>query len=545
MKTLSYLALGCVAAVLAVAAPIETAKAEIKPAMVMSVGNMSEMLDDVDYLAKTAGNEGAGTTAKLMAGIFLNGLDRARPAGAYAMFDGMNPQVVVFVPVKDLDVLLKTHKENIGEPRDVGGGVLELSAPNGMPVYVKDVDGWAFVSNEQGLLKETPKDPVKLLDGMDKNYSMAMRVNIQNIPADLRKMAIGEIRAAAERSLDEQAGELDDEQRDAQEKVVQSSLKSVERMLEEAETFTIGWEVDSMNKSTWIDSTMVAVQGSKLARQAAMLSDTKSQFAGFLMDGAAFSMNFSMPVDQEEAAQTIAMLNTSRDRALEELKKDEDLKDPAKRAAAEEIVGTLFDVMSETIEAGKLDGGAVLMLGEGKLQFVGGGFVADGKKLEAAVKKLAKAGASDPEFPEFKFDVATHSGVTLHTATAPIKDADQDVREVLGDKLNLVIGTGEKVIYVAFGKDSMSLMKQVIDASANTAQAEVNPLQMTISMQPILEFAATVDDSPVTARLIEILDSRDAKIKLTSTAIERGTRSRFEIDETVIEMIGKAAQEFG
>lgn len=544
MKTFVTSLVACMAALVALAAPIQTAQAEVKPAVVVSVGSMTELLGDVAYLAETAGNANAGKSAALMAGIFLNGVDRDRPTGAYMTFDGMNPQVVAFVPVKDLDVLLLTHKENIGEPKDIGDGVLELSAPTGQPVYIKEVSGWAYVTNEQKMLSDLPKDPVGLLAGLNKEYSIAVRVNVQNIPSELRKMAIAEMTSAMERSLDQQAGDLDDEAREAQEKIVRSSIKSFSRLFEEAETFTIGWEVDSMKKATWIDSSMVAVKGTKLARQAALLKSTTSNFAGFLMDDAAMSMNLSTPIDKSEIGSTVAMLETYRAKALEQMEQDGNLQGE-KKALAKEVVGNMFDIIGETMKDGKMDGGAVLLLNDEKVQFAAGGHVADGAKLETTLKKLVSIGKDEADFPEFKFNVGTHGGIALHTASAPIEDAEPQVKRVLGDNLEVVIGTGKKVFLVAFGKDSMDLMKKVIDANAADGQKEVKPMQMTISLKPILDFAATVDDSPVTARLIEILDGRDAKVRLTATAIDRGSRSRLEVDQTIIEMIGRAAEEFG
>ena len=45
-------------------------------------------------------------------------------------------------------------------------------------MFIKEADGWAFIADSQDLLDDLPKDPVALLDGLDKKYTLAVRVNV-------------------------------------------------------------------------------------------------------------------------------------------------------------------------------------------------------------------------------------------------------------------------------------------------------------------------------------------------------------------------------
>ena len=83
-------------------------------------------------------------------------------------------------------------------------------------MFVKEADGWAFVANRQEHLDDLPKDPVALLDGLNKKYTLALRVNVCNIPAGLREMAVSQLQQGFE---DRVAQELNSEQAEAMREV--------------------------------------------------------------------------------------------------------------------------------------------------------------------------------------------------------------------------------------------------------------------------------------------------------------------------------------
>lgn len=179
------------------------------------------------------------------------------------------------------------------------------------------------------------------------------------------------------------------------------------------------------------------------------------------------------------------------------------------------------------------------------INFVAGGFVADGKSVEKDLKRLVELAKQSKENPgvEVKFDAATHGGVTLHTITVPVPAREEEARKILGDKMLTVIGTGATSIYVAFGNDSMELLKEVIDSST-AATGQTAPMTLNVSLAPIMAFAASVDDDPIVAGLAEALKNGQGKdhIAISSKAIERGVAYRVEVEEGVLQLIGQAAK---
>lgn len=511
--------------------------AMLKPAVVIAVASTDEQMADIAYLSSAANAPELGLVT-FMAAQYTSELDATKPAGGYLTFVDSEPKFVGFAPVKNLDSLIAKFKKQIGEPEDAGDGVKKFTAPDGKEMFVKAQGGWVFVSDEVENLDNVPSDPAKLLGGLEAKYNVAARVSVQNIPADLRDVAISEMRKGLEENLQQQLKEQDPESREASEKLAQSLVRSLVELIEDTDEFTIGWAIDEMTKSTYLDVSITAVEGSKLAARAALQQDTKSEFAGFLLPDAAATLNFVGKLTDDDKELYALMLKSLRESALKELDDDDDL-DGMERAAAKRVVGTLLDVVEQTVDDGTLDGGASLVLGPKELTFVAGGRVADGAALDKAFKDIVELAQDEPEFPDVKLDVEKHGDVSFHTLSMDIPADEDDARKILGDKLEAAIGIGQTSVYVAVGKDCIATLKSVIDSSAAKADEVVPPVQLNIALAPIMEFINSVDANPITAILLDTAKKAkgDDHVRITGKPIERGSTTRIEIEEGVLQLV--------
>lgn len=525
-----------------VVAPLATALAQtLKPVAVVSVASVSENLADVGYITRVAGQEDVGKTAMLFGNALTAGIDKSRPIGMYVVPQAGDFHAVAFVPVANLKLLLEVHKEQIGEPEDVGGNILKIGMDR--TAYVKEVGGWAFVAESKEHLSNLPQDPAALLGDLPKTYNVAGRVLMQNIPEELRRLAIDEMKLGVERFFEaqpEQPG-LDREQTEA---LARTYIDQIESFLQDADDITLGLGIDATGKKTYLDVSIAARDGTKLAKQMALQSGLKSQFAGFQLPEAAVTLNLSSVVAKEDLAQVQEVMKAAREQAEQKIDDDPNL--PAeKREAAKKVLNQLLDVIGQTIAAGKIDGGAALVLMPKSISLVAGGHVADGAAMEKAIKDLVDLGRGDPNFPEVKFNVGTHAGVQLHSLTAPIPEAEADTRELLGDKLKVMIGTGQNSFYVSVGKDCESLLKKVIDKNSSAAGQEVPPMQLNVSLLPILKFYSSVDDNPLVAGLAATLEQEgNDKLIVVNTAGPRSTTTRVEVQEGLVRVIGDAVKMF-
>ncbi|HPM82235.1 MAG TPA: hypothetical protein PLF81_16120, partial [Candidatus Anammoximicrobium sp.] len=508
---------------------------EPKPLVVASLAGSDEVLSNILYVTEAASVGDFGRLAAMLAGPYTAPLDKTRPFGVYLTLLGEDDvRAMSFVPVKDLKMLLMTMEQQIGKPEDLGGGVLKIAADRPQPMFVKESDGWAFVANRQEHLNDLPKDPVAILDGLDKKYTFALRVNVCNIPSNLREMAVTQVRQGFE---DRVAQELNPQQAQAMRQFGGLLVDSIVQVIEETDHITLGWQVDQEAKKTYLDVNFTAVQGTELAKQMKLIKEGKSAFAGFSLPDAAMTFLGHGASSKSEVEQSTALLARFREQAMRGIENDGNLANDDERQTVKAIANQLLDIADETVKAAKMDAGAALVLKEGSLAFAGGGFVADGVKLAETLKKLAEfAAQKDPNFPGVNFDAETYEGVTFHTARIPLQGADSKAREILGDPLELVIGTAKTSAYVAFGKDAAGLLKSVLAASSADRGKQLPPSQLRLALTPILAFVAATDPKPeIQAALNAVKQYAGSDtISVTTTPIENGCTVRLEVHEGVL-----------
>ena len=306
----------------------------------------------------------------------------------------------------------------------------------------------------------------------------------------------------------------------------------------------MGLSIDTEAEQIFLEGSATAKAGTELAGKMALLADAKSAFTGFLIPDAAATLNFSQKMAPDDVEQMLGMLKMAREQALKQIDNDSKLPDQNARTAAKDIVGALLDIVKDTVQKGKIDGGAALVLDADadEVQFVAGGLVADGKKLEATLKKLVELAKNEPDFPGVKFNADSHKGVSFHTIKVPIDDPY--AAKILGEELEIVIGTGKSSVFVGVGDDTITLLKEVIDNSAANGNMPVPPMQFSLSIGPILKFAATVDDNPQVAALAAASEKVEGNdhIIVTAKPIERGLSYRVEIEQGILKIIGEAAK---
>jgi hypothetical protein len=330
-----------------------------------------------------------------------------------------------------------------------------------------------------------------------------------------------------------------------QENLGRQSIENLNQFMEDTDEVTIGWGVNKEDGKTYLDFSLTALEGTKLAEQVAASTSAKSNFTGFLLPDAAATLHFSSSIAGQEKMQMLEMLKVLRTSAGEELDNDTDIPNDQLRKLAKEVIDSLVDVLDATIDTGTVNGGAAVVLNPESVQFVAGGFVADGNAVEMELKKLvqlAKEADAGAELESVNFNASKHRDVNLHTFSVPIPEDEQDARRMLGDRLNVVVGTGPQSAYVAFGKNCTELLKKVIDASAQETAAP--PMAFTISVGKILEFATTLEADPIVAAMAESLKDAAGKDKVSITAkgFDRGIRYRFQIGEAVLGLIGQGVR---
>ena len=270
-----------------------------------------------------------------------------------------------------------------------------------------------------------------------------------------------------------------------------------------------------------------------------MAHTATSDFTGFVNEKAAMTMSFVGQMIEADIKRTIEGIEPIRERALKEIAEDDSLESDEARAAAQRLVKKLFVVVEETIKSGKIDGGMSVLLDETNMTVVGGLKVADGNKLDAAIKDLADIAKSDPEFPGIKFNADRLGDTRFHTMSLPIPEGE-DAADVFGETLEIAMGVGSSAVYLGFGNDCLGKLKDAITKSPK-GQGPVNPTRIKASLGQIMRFASNFDDNPMVAMMAEAMAAQKGtdNITVTGKAIPNGNSMRLEIESGVLKSISE------
>jgi hypothetical protein len=495
-----------------------------KPVAVLSIASVEHLMSDFAYLTNLVGRSDVGGFVQMAGMSFVQDLDRTKPLGVLITIEDDEPKGVGFLAVPDLKKALQVVREKFNaDVDDLGDGIQKLNLGQG--AYLKQQGEWVYFSDHPRHLKNLPLDPVAMLGGLDRQYSVALRLYVHNIPQNLRDLGLFQLHAKID--SDVRSAKLNDPEIDGPFlELLQDGLKSTANALvNESDQITLGWALDSQQGQTLLDFQATAVPGSALANQLSLLSNHRSILSGFLVGDAAATLQGGACVSPQSAEYLQAVLDYLRKKSLRGIDRD-----PNAPQAMKDIVTGVLDVIDRTVKEGKTEVGASVVLAPHSFQ------------------KLFELARQQPDVPDVKFYAEKHRDVDFHTLTVPISERDAETRKVLGDELDAVIGTGPQCLYFALGKASDKLLKQAIDRSVEAGEQTAPPMHLHVAVKPLTAFLSSLDPSAEKSqRMAEIMEAARGGdgISLTVSSLENGIGCRLQVDAGVLEMLGKSAQPGG
>jgi len=521
----------------------EASAAGMKTVAVLSLASYDELLKNIDFIGELAGQPGSAQQAEMMINLFtqgqgLAGLDKSKPSGVVVQTDGMSVEALAFIPVSDARPLLDVLTAFDITSEEGENGVFTVQA-GPQELFVKSQGNWTFIARTVEALAAAPENPQQLLAGLDKEYDVALWLNVQNLPAMFSQMAIQALQGGVAEGLRQMPGEASADY-ETRQKLVQAAMSDIEDAIRDTDQVTLGWSLNTEQKTTHLDFQLVAVEGSKLAKQFAESAAVKTSFGGFVSSEGAFTMTLAGKMTEEDIVQAVTMLDDARRKMMDRIDQEADLPDDAARETVKAAMGDLLDALQATIEAGTLDFGGSLQLGSQSLTLSGGARVASSDKVETALRKLAELAETEEDFPGIEWNADSHGDVQFHALQIPAPD--DEARKVFGDQLNVVLGIGPQSVYFALGTDGLQAIKDAMDRSSSGAGKDLPPVAVEISLSQIMRFAAAHNADPQIALLAGIFSDLEGKdhISITARAIKNGFQYRMEVEEGVLSAIGKA-----
>ncbi len=526
--------------------------AEAKPIATLAFSGYDELMKDVECIGKLSGQPDLakgleGMIAAQTQGKGPVGLDKSRPWGVVVLAgDEPMPTGYAFIPVAKLEDLLAVLKNvgvEISEPVD---GISEVSGPKGKSVFVKQQGDWAYVCLSKEGFAAVDADPAKLLGDAAKQYNLSLRINVQNIPASLRDTAMGMLEMGMQAGMQKMPGESDEDY-DLRMKMTKDSLEQTKKVFAEMDSVFLGAAVDEKTGSANIDVEQTALAGTDAAKQMSAVKKGKTDFGGFYQPDAAWTFCSFATLDkkqQEQMKNTLIMYRTMLERAIDEQELDDE-----EQAKAKKLTADIVKVFEDSIAAEKMDMGAALSLAPAKSTLIGGATIADGSAVDKIVRELAEiAKAEHPEAAEMlKLDAAEHAGIKLHSLSFPLPeemDNREQITALIGEKVELIVGVGEKQLYLAAGDGALDKLKAAIDKSKADAEQEISPMRMSLSVAPIAKLAGELAED-FTAKMVassigSALETAggDDRVTITGESIPNGVRYRITLQKGILKILG-------
>ncbi len=296
-----------------------------------------------------------------------------------------------------------------------------------------------------------------------------------------------------------------------------------------------------------------AKKGSKTAKQLAVLGAMRTDFGGFKLPESAITGRITAQCEAPPAEHLDKMIDKMREHICAKIEKKAKSKEDVE--AAKKIAGVFLDVVKKTAATGRNDAAVSVSLDEESVALVAGRFVADGRKLETAVKMAVEEIAKKhPECVKkiVKLDAKRYMGVNLHVVTIPITDKcpkKEQAVEAVGKDLQIVLGFGPKAAYLAAGRDAMRSLLIAIKDSQDSRRWTVPPMEFTVDYDELIEFAEEFgpccpkeDTAKFKAALdkaedaLEKAQGRDC-LRVTALPTGRGVKLRLELDEGVLRVM--------
>jgi hypothetical protein len=525
-------------------------KKDLKQFVTVSLSGYDDLMKGVALIGKLSGvpllQMIEGQLQATGAADALESIDKKRPWVVAVKTDNEGNEFVVqgFLPTSDVKKFLR-GLPMLGEPGDAGDGVLEIRTPF-RSVFAKQHGNWAMLGDSKQSVADAPADPLKSVGSMPEKYQLGVSFSMKDVPEALRQKYATLFMLGVQSGMGRRPNESD-EQFAARSKMIQSALEQMKATLADIDALTVGIKLDDATSSAYLEYVLTVVPGSKTAERMAKGTEVKTSFAGAILPDAAISFHAAQKFDPADIAQLKSSVALLRTNAMAELEKqglqDEQLK------LAKQMASDLMDVVDKTLDAGKMDMAASAKLGPKVVTVVAGAQIAEGGKLESVLKRLVQQIAKDqPDAAKFfKLDAEEHQGVRFHVLSVPISamggEGQEKAAALVGESLDVVIGIGEKSLYLAAGRDAAKTLKQVLDECKSAGEKSLPPMQLTVAAGAIAKFAAAMadeDERPDIERVAKVLESSDGKdrLKLTATQIPNGAQVRLEAEEGILKLLG-------
>lgn len=427
------------------------------------------------------------------------GIDRKKPLGLMWTWHDVEPAATIFLPVGDINELLKTATFGVVGFHQVKADQYEIERP-GVPYHVLLRAGFALFGEDVVAMQALRQSPDQLTKPLRDKYDVVLNLDFRQVPRASKTLWIEELRKQVDPWLQRQDSEPA-ETATLRRAVGLSVLGVVERLVFDVRTITFGGRIDAERRQLSLELLVQSESGSALAGELNRLVSRRSEFSALMNQEATASLaiNWPLPEFGKESA-------------------------------------TGGQVKGARLNAGiQIVGG-----GWGESAVLAGMHGPEAAALNAAIPRMIVNLEKSKWLTSVKENQDIYRGVVLHSVV-PSEIPDQ-LKQLVGPEVEVLIGQGKQTVWFAAGNpETLSKhLQQAIDAVEDTPASERTGSLMSAKFSsrklPTAPPAATpTEPNAVPVEAPKVSD----EFRLSVEPVADGLKIRLVAEEGILHWIGR------
>ncbi|MFM7538951.1 MAG: hypothetical protein ACKO9Z_04750 [Planctomycetota bacterium] len=456
--------LGLVALAAAMAAPARAAETALPPLLVRlaSIDTLTRqfflLADKVGRKAEAEQMKNALQAATGPGGI--EGLDPTKPIGIYGRIgpNGLDSTGVILVPSSDEAAMLKALKKLAGA---IGGNLVESKEKGGahtlnldqspMPIFLRFAKGycWATFKDESAITIDKLPDPARLLEAPAGSVAR-LHFDLAAVPENLRATAVEAFKQGVAEAREKAPPAETAATKKFRMQLTDMMEGGLVQFLKEGGGLDLELVIDAKTEDVSLEARLDTLPGSSLTKAMQAMGAGESIGKAISAGGDAVSISSYMRMPQELRSAFMGVF----EEALAGAKESND--SPQKQKVAKDMIAAVMP----TLQSAVLDMGIALNPSkkEGIYNAAIGFRVAEGAKVETALRTAVKELFGEKAEGKVKLDFATYAGVKVHQFTGA---DDAKSREMLGDG-PAYLAIRDDMVLVTAGPDALAMLKDMV-----------------------------------------------------------------------------------
>ena len=280
-----------------------------KPALVVGFSAGKSQKEDIDFLIESVvENKFEAAFYKGFAGGLLAELDSRKRAGAVAFFDPSNsePQVLVFVPVKEIESFTDMLTENAGFKIDADGKTGTRDWSDEEQIYFETRENYFYFSNHKETFARIIDNPAVWMRDIPSNYNVGLVYDAEQVPETVKQLQRYQLR----KGMVDAASAADPATVRLDRKSNQEFQDDVIQMFDEIKVLKFGVDIAPKNRQVELFFQADGTKSSKLASLGTRGEQLpQSRFKRFRDEKSLANFNMNAPLTEDDVKKFAGVLD--------------------------------------------------------------------------------------------------------------------------------------------------------------------------------------------------------------------------------------------